>query len=117
MLAIHYYKENEDEFTKREIEPYRLANGPEGWYVASYDRRREDVRHFRLDRIKEAKVTDESFEPRPEFADIAVDRGRLALRRERPRRRRRAGLGLPRARPLGPRGAHRRRGAHATAPS
>ena len=75
MLAIHYYKENEDEFTKREIEPYRLANGPEGWYVASYDRKREDIRHFRLDRIKEAEVTDEAFEPRQEFADIAAIEG------------------------------------------
>jgi len=75
VLAIHYYKENEDEFTKREIEPYRLANGPEGWYVASYDRKREDIRHFRLDRIKEASVTDEGFEPREEFADIAAIEG------------------------------------------
>ncbi len=75
VLAIHYYKENEDEFTKREIEPYRLANGPEGWYVASYDRRREDVRHFRLDRIKEATITDEDYEPRPEVADIAAIEG------------------------------------------
>jgi predicted DNA-binding transcriptional regulator YafY len=75
VLAIHYYKENEDEFTKREIEPYRLANGPEGWYVASYDRRREDVRHFRLDRIKEATVTKKNFEPRPEVADIAAIEG------------------------------------------
>jgi proteasome accessory factor BC len=75
VLSIHYYKENEDEFTKREIEPYRLANGPEGWYVASYDRRREDVRHFRLDRIKEATVTRERFEPRPEVADIASIEG------------------------------------------
>jgi proteasome accessory factor BC len=75
VLAIHYYKENEDEFTKREIEPYRLANGPEGWYVASYDRKREDIRHFRLDRIKEASVTKEGFEPREEFADIAAIEG------------------------------------------
>jgi proteasome accessory factor BC len=75
VLSIHYYKENEDEFTKREIEPYRLANGPEGWYIASYDRRREDVRHFRLDRIKEAEVTNEGFEPRPEVADIASIEG------------------------------------------
>ncbi|MGZ5335099.1 MAG: helix-turn-helix transcriptional regulator, partial [Solirubrobacterales bacterium] len=75
VLAIHYYKENEDEFTKREIEPYRLANGPEGWYVASYDRRREDIRHFRLDRIKEAEMIAEGFEPRPEFADIAALEG------------------------------------------
>ena len=75
VLAIHYYKENEDEFTKREIEPYRLANGPEGWYVASYDRRREDVRHFRLDRIKEAEVSKERFEPRPEVEEIAAIEG------------------------------------------
>jgi predicted DNA-binding transcriptional regulator YafY len=75
VLAIQYYKENEDEFTKREIEPYRIANGPEGWYVASYDRRREDVRHFRLDRVKEAEVTKEGFEPRPEVADIASIEG------------------------------------------
>jgi proteasome accessory factor BC len=75
VLSIHYYKENEDEFTKREIEPYRLANGPEGWYVASYDRRREDVRHFRLDRIKEARVTSESFEPRPEVEELAALEG------------------------------------------
>ena len=75
VLAIHYYKENEDEFTKREIEPYRLANGPEGWYVASYDRKRQDIRHFRLDRIKEADLTKERYEPRPEFADIAAIEG------------------------------------------
>lgn len=75
VLAIHYYKENEDEFTKREIEPYQLANGREGWYVASYDRKRSDIRHFRLDRIKEAEVTKESFEPREEFADIAAIEG------------------------------------------
>ena len=75
VLAIHYYKENEDEFTKREIEPYQLANGPEGWYVASYDRRREDVRHFRLDRIKEAEISKEGFEPRPEVEEIAAIEG------------------------------------------
>ena len=75
VVAIHYYKENEDEFTKREIEPYRLANGPEGWYVASFDRKRQDIRHFRLDRIKEASVTEEAFEPREEFSDIAAIEG------------------------------------------
>ena len=79
VLAIDYYKENEDEFTQREIEPYRLANGPEGWYVASYDRMREDVRHFRLDRIKHADITEDGYEPRPEFADIeAADGGWLS---------------------------------------
>ncbi len=78
VLAIHYYKENEDEFTKREIEPYRLANGAEGWYVAAFDRRRDDIRHFRLDRIKEAALTDEAYESRPEMEELAAMEGWLA---------------------------------------
>ena len=37
ILELHYYKENEDEFVKREVEPYQLVNGPEGWYLGCYD--------------------------------------------------------------------------------
>ena len=70
VLEIHYYKENEDQFTKRGVEPYRLANGPEGWYVGCWDLGRDDVRHFRLDRIKEAKLTGRGFEPRPEVESM-----------------------------------------------
>jgi proteasome accessory factor BC len=64
ILELNYYKENEDEFSKREVEPYRLANGAEGWYVGCWDLKRDDVRHFRLDRIKEARPTGRTFEPR-----------------------------------------------------
>jgi proteasome accessory factor BC len=70
VLELHYYKENEDQFTKREVEPYRLANGPEGWYVGCWDLGREDVRHFRLDRIKQAKLTGRGFEARPEVEEM-----------------------------------------------
>ena len=72
MLAFEYYKENEDEFTSRLVEPYALINGREGWYVASFDPTRESVRHFRLDRIKSANVTADRFEPRPDV-DPAAD--------------------------------------------
>ena len=64
VLELHYYKENEDEFIKREVEPYQLVNGPEGWYLGCYDLGRDDTRHFRLDRMKEARITDASFELR-----------------------------------------------------
>ena len=64
VLEIDYYKENEDEFVTRRIEPYQLMNGQEGWYVHSYDRDRDDPRDFRLDRIRSAEMTDEAFEPR-----------------------------------------------------
>ncbi|MGZ4184306.1 MAG: helix-turn-helix transcriptional regulator [Solirubrobacteraceae bacterium] len=72
LLSFEYYKENEDEFSVRTVEPYALINGREGWYVASFDPARESVRHFRLDRIKSAAVTDEGFEPRPDV-DPAAD--------------------------------------------
>ncbi len=64
VLELNYYKENEDQFSKREVEPYRLTNGAEGWYVGCWDLKRDDVRHFRLDRIKEAKLTERGFDPR-----------------------------------------------------
>jgi predicted DNA-binding transcriptional regulator YafY len=70
VLELQYYKENEDQFTKRVVEPYRLANGPEGWYLGCWDLGRDAVRHFRLDRIKEAKLTDEEFEPRPAAEEL-----------------------------------------------
>jgi proteasome accessory factor C len=72
LLQFEYYKENEDEFSARTVEPYALINGREGWYVASFDPSREDVRHFRLDRIKSATVTDERFMPRSDV-DPAAD--------------------------------------------
>jgi len=71
LLSFEYYKENEDVFTTRVVEPYQLVNGLEGWYVASYDPGPRAPRHFRLDRIKSAAVTDESFEPRPEMETLA----------------------------------------------
>jgi proteasome accessory factor BC len=71
LLRLDYYKESADEFSERVIEPYALMNGREGWYVASYDPARDAVRHFRLDRIKTAEVTDTPYEPRPEVNPAA----------------------------------------------
>jgi proteasome accessory factor BC len=64
LLRIEYYKENEDEFTQRTIEPYKLANGQEGWYVHCFDLDKEDSRSYRLDRIREATALDDTYEPR-----------------------------------------------------
>ncbi len=72
MLSFEYYKANEDEFTTRLVEPYALINGREGWYVTTFDPKRDSVRHFRLDRFKSATVTDTPFHPRPEV-DPAAD--------------------------------------------
>ena len=71
LLKLDYYKENEDEFTERKVEPYALINGREGWYLFSYDGDKSDTRHFRLDRIKRAKILDQRFEPRDEVDPTA----------------------------------------------
>ncbi|HEU4598353.1 MAG TPA: WYL domain-containing protein, partial [Solirubrobacterales bacterium] len=71
VLELSYYKENEDQFTERRAEPYRLENGKEGWYVECYDLTKKGVRHFKLDRIKEASLSAETFEPRPEVEELA----------------------------------------------
>jgi proteasome accessory factor C len=65
LLRLDYYKENEAEFSTRRVEPYQLMNGQEGWYVHCWDLDRDATRSFRLDRIREAEILDEEFEPRP----------------------------------------------------
>jgi proteasome accessory factor BC len=77
VLELQYYKENEDQFTKRSVEPYRLQNGKEGWYVECYDLNKEGIRHFKLDRIKEATLSKETFEPRSEVQEFARVEGWL----------------------------------------
>ena len=71
VLELNYYKENEDTFSQRTVEPYRLENGREGWYAECYDPDRSAMRHFKLDRIKEATITDRTFEPRSEATELA----------------------------------------------
>jgi proteasome accessory factor C len=71
LIELDYYKENEDEFSLRRVEPYALVNGREGWYVATFDPRKGEMRHFRLDRIRRAEVTEERFEPRSEVDPAA----------------------------------------------
>ena len=43
--------------------------------MASFDPERDDMRHFRLDRIRRAELTDERFEPRPEVDPAAEVEG------------------------------------------
>jgi proteasome accessory factor C len=71
LIELEYYRPDKDEFSRRTVEPYALVNGREGWYVATFDLRKEDVRHFRLDRIKEVDVLDATYEPRPEVNPAA----------------------------------------------
>ncbi len=67
-LAIEYQSYN-NEFTERVIDPYGIAVHTGIWYTAGYCHLRQDLRTFRLDRIRSIKAIDMIFE-RPKDFDV-----------------------------------------------
>jgi predicted DNA-binding transcriptional regulator YafY len=52
------YRDRLESWTERDVEPAVLLCGSHGWYLVGWCRLRQAARAFRLDRIKEATVTD-----------------------------------------------------------
>jgi proteasome accessory factor BC len=67
LVEIEYQKEGEQTWSKRLVEPYSLQRELPNWRVHTWDRSRDAERSFRLDRMRTATVTPETFEPRPGF--------------------------------------------------
>jgi proteasome accessory factor C len=63
-LRIEYYAASTDETTVREIDPEEVFFALGNWYVVAFDHRSQDERMFRVDRIRSAEPTGETFEPR-----------------------------------------------------
>jgi proteasome accessory factor BC len=61
------YVNAEGEHTDRLIEPHVLERELPWWYVHSWDRTRDKQRSFRLDRVRDVRVLDETFEPRADL--------------------------------------------------
>lgn len=74
LLELEYWTQSQDRYSERVVEPYGRINSREGWYIAAWDRSRERLIHFRLDRIKTAKALEETFTPREDL-DVAADIG------------------------------------------
>lgn len=74
LLELEYWTQSQDRYSERVVEPYGRINSREGWYIAAWDRGRERLIHFRLDRIKRAEALDERFTPREDL-DVAADIG------------------------------------------
>jgi proteasome accessory factor C len=67
LVEIEYQKEGEQTWSKRVVEPYSLERELPNWRVHTWDRSRDAERSFRLDRMRSAQLTKESFDPRPAF--------------------------------------------------
>jgi proteasome accessory factor C len=63
-LEIEYYAASTAETTVREVDPESVFSALGRWYVVAFDHRSEEERMFRLDRIRRAEPTGDSFEPR-----------------------------------------------------
>lgn len=64
VIRVEYYSPNNDETTKRYIEPFALINDVgKSWYLIAWCRLRKDYRLFRFDRIMKIEITDEKFTP------------------------------------------------------
>jgi proteasome accessory factor C len=71
-LDLEYYAYGRDEVQARRVDPYRLFSEQGNWYLLAYCHRAEDERLFRLDRIRRATATGDSFVAPPELPTAAV---------------------------------------------
>jgi predicted DNA-binding transcriptional regulator YafY len=62
-LRVRYYTHSRDQHTEREVDPYRVHAEQGRWYMAGFDHLRGEVRLFRVDRILDATVLDDTFDP------------------------------------------------------
>ena len=78
LVEIEYLKEGESEASTRLVEPYTLERELPNWRVHTWDRTRDGERSFRLDRMRSATTSKERFEPRADFAPLALRGARTA---------------------------------------
>jgi predicted DNA-binding transcriptional regulator YafY len=67
------YRSRDGADSRREVEPHSLVNLGHRWYLAAWDRGREDWRTFRIDRLSRPASTGVRFSPRPLPAKDAAD--------------------------------------------
>jgi len=62
-VALDYYSYGRDEITNRVVEPHRLYADQGQWYLEAYCQSSEGDRIFRLDRVRDARPLDTTFQP------------------------------------------------------
>lgn len=67
LVELDYLKPEEQEVVTRTVEPYSIERRLPFWYVHTWDVERDQPRSYRLDRMRNAKVLETSFEPREGF--------------------------------------------------
>jgi len=63
------YTDSKRKITQRTAEPHAVLVLSHAWYLIGYDPNKQDFRHFRMDRINNAKVLEETFYRRKFIVD------------------------------------------------
>lgn len=64
VIEITYTSLSKEETTTREVEPWSVFTSLGNWYLSAHCRKARGERVFRVDRIRDARATGDSFEPR-----------------------------------------------------
>jgi len=67
-VHLKYYTISRDEITTRTINPYHLMFRKGAWYLIAYCHWREKTKIFRIDRIKELHISEDTFTVSPKFS-------------------------------------------------
>ncbi len=78
LVELEYLKEGEETPSRRIVEPYVVERRLPNWYVHTWDRTSAGERSFRLDRMRNAKLTEERFERREGFEPAGLRDARRA---------------------------------------
>ena len=78
VVEIEYLKEGDEKPTLRRVEPYTIERELPVWRVHTWDLTVDAARTFRLDRMRSAQLTDETFEPRAGFDPAYLHNPRVA---------------------------------------
>lgn len=68
VLKLQYQGVNREEETQREVEPLGVVFYNGAWYLVGWCRLRNQLRQFKLERVRQLDVSPERFAPRPEFS-------------------------------------------------
>ena len=78
VVEIEYLKEGDEQPTTRSVEPYSFERELPVWRVHTWDRTADGPRTYRLDRMRSATLTADSFEPRDGFNPRYLHEQRIA---------------------------------------
>lgn len=78
-VEITYFSASSQKLATRVVQPFLLVQKMGYWYVVAYDRLRESQRIFKVERIREAKLTDTAFEIPDDFDDERFKSGQIFM--------------------------------------